>query len=534
MKSMVCPTVQSSPTEMISVCIRRPAEFSGYSSRPAPARRDPMAAACRESWPARRRRALRAVRRRRRNPVRGRRRRRSRARVPRASRRARRCRLRSTAAKSKNVPLSSTRRTRSSGSSASIRSPRSASCSSPTISRRNVASGDAIARSIAAMNSGLMSPSSSRIGMWFERGITGTQGRIDVIGHAAPRWLDGVAGFTHNAQDVPSDRGSNASGNTQSATQSANDICVAFDICMAFIQQPSREYVMIVSRVVIIGLVAFATAAQAADCPRPGTLGTSRILAVDAARYPRVGLKSFPQTLPLKDHEVVLTFDDGPTPGRTPQVLTALANECVRATFFLVGRPASEHAALVRRIAAEGSYGRASHLDPPQPRSYQAQRGDRRDRTVVSPPTKLALHGRSRTRPTTPFFRFPLFRIHARFARPAAIARHRGVRRRSVGQRLGADDARAGTEAGDRPAQKSRQGNYPVSRSKGTDRSDGCRPSCAICARTIIVWSMSCRRRSRPVPTPRPRSRRKSASSPVHQIKCPGRVLVNGTFMVGT
>ena len=55
-----------------------------------------------------------------------------------------------------------------------------------------------------------------------------------------------------------------------------------------------------------------ATLARAAECPRQDTLGTSRILAVDAVSFPRVGLKSFPQTLPLQDHEVVLTFDDGP------------------------------------------------------------------------------------------------------------------------------------------------------------------------------------------------------------------------------
>jgi peptidoglycan/xylan/chitin deacetylase (PgdA/CDA1 family) len=92
--------------------------------------------------------------------------------------------------------------------------------------------------------------------------------------------------------------------------------------------------------------------ALAADCPRKGTLGTSRILSVDAATTPRVGLKNFPQTLPLEDHEVVLTFDDGPWPPTTPRVLVALAQECVRATFFLIGKPASEHPALVRRIAA--------------------------------------------------------------------------------------------------------------------------------------------------------------------------------------
>src|ERR1700755_1095463 len=98
----------------------------------------------------------------------------------------------------------------------------------------------------------------------------------------------------------------------------------------------------------------WATAAHAASCPRKGTLGTSRTLAVDAATTPRVGLKNFPQTLPLRDHEVVLTFDDGPWPPTTPKVLETLASECVRATFFLIGKPASEHPDLVKRIAAEG------------------------------------------------------------------------------------------------------------------------------------------------------------------------------------
>ena len=104
----------------------------------------------------------------------------------------------------------------------------------------------------------------------------------------------------------------------------------------------------------LVASIACTAAAQAADCPRKDALGTSRVLAVDAATTPRVGLKSFPQTLPLDDHEVVLTFDDGPWPPTTPRVLAALAKECVRATFFLIGKPASEHPELVRRIAAEG------------------------------------------------------------------------------------------------------------------------------------------------------------------------------------
>src|SRR6201985_1601268 len=104
----------------------------------------------------------------------------------------------------------------------------------------------------------------------------------------------------------------------------------------------------------ILAALTWTAAARATECTNKDALGTSRILQVDAASTPRVGLKSFPDTLPLEDHEVVLTFDDGPWPPPTPKVLAALAHECVRATFFLIGKPASEHPDLVRRIAAEG------------------------------------------------------------------------------------------------------------------------------------------------------------------------------------
>src|ERR1700743_203989 len=104
----------------------------------------------------------------------------------------------------------------------------------------------------------------------------------------------------------------------------------------------------------LIASMVWAPAARAASCPRKGTLGTSRTLAVDAATTPRVGVKNFPETLPLRDHEVVLTFDDGPWPPTTPRVLAALAEQCVHATVFLIGKPAFEHPDLARRIEAEG------------------------------------------------------------------------------------------------------------------------------------------------------------------------------------
>ena len=56
----------------------------------------------------------------------------------------------------------------------------------------------------------------------------------------------------------------------------------------------------------------------------------------------------------LRDREVVLTFDDGPFPGRTDKVLDTLAENCVKATFFVVGSMARSHSGLLRRIKADG------------------------------------------------------------------------------------------------------------------------------------------------------------------------------------
>src|SRR6266404_283014 len=158
----------------------------------------------------------------------------------------------------------------------------------------------------------------------------------------------------------------------------------------------------------LVASMAWSMAAWAADCPRKGTLGTSRILAVDAAQTPRVGSKNFPQTLPLDDHEVVLTFDDGPWPPTTPRVLAALAKECVRATFFLIGKPASEHPELVRRIAAEGhTIGHHTWLHRSLMRIKPSETTEEINRGIAA--DEMALHGVATTIPGTPFFRFPGF-----------------------------------------------------------------------------------------------------------------------------
>lgn len=172
-------------------------------------------------------------------------------------------------------------------------------------------------------------------------------------------------------------------------------------------QNLTRKFVDVLATALVVAGTSSA-AARAADCPRPGTTGTSRVLAVDAATTPRVGLKQFPQTLPLDDHEVVLTFDDGPWPQTTPKVLAALARECVRATFFLIGKPASEHPELVRRIAAEGhTIGHHTWTHRSLKRIPAGQITGEIDKGISA--IETALHGGAATVPGTPFFRFPGF-----------------------------------------------------------------------------------------------------------------------------
>jgi peptidoglycan/xylan/chitin deacetylase (PgdA/CDA1 family) len=172
-------------------------------------------------------------------------------------------------------------------------------------------------------------------------------------------------------------------------------------------QNPTRKFASALGAA-LVAWMAWMAAAQAADCPRKGALGTSRILAVDAATTPRVGLQSFPQTLPLDDHEVVLTFDDGPSPPTTPRVLAALAHECVRATFFLIGKHASEHPELVRRIAAEGhTIGHHTWMHRSLMKIDPSEATEEIDRGISA--DEMALHGVATTIPSTPFFRFPGF-----------------------------------------------------------------------------------------------------------------------------
>jgi peptidoglycan/xylan/chitin deacetylase (PgdA/CDA1 family) len=67
-------------------------------------------------------------------------------------------------------------------------------------------------------------------------------------------------------------------------------------------------------------------------------------------RYPETIVLSGPRT----ENKIALTFDDGPDPRFTPQILDLLKEYNIKATFFVMGSRAEAYPDLVRRMIAEG------------------------------------------------------------------------------------------------------------------------------------------------------------------------------------
>ncbi|MBL7260227.1 polysaccharide deacetylase family protein [Paractinoplanes lichenicola] len=89
-----------------------------------------------------------------------------------------------------------------------------------------------------------------------------------------------------------------------------------------------------------------------------GTTATAVALAHAAPAVAAIGplrRRLLPATSGLGNRRhIALTFDDGPHPDATPQLLRLLDRFGVRATFFLLGRMAEEHPGVARSIAAAG------------------------------------------------------------------------------------------------------------------------------------------------------------------------------------
>jgi len=87
--------------------------------------------------------------------------------------------------------------------------------------------------------------------------------------------------------------------------------------------------------------------------------GSREIVSNDAGEVTREVYREIPSSYVVqrtgdKPGKIVLTFDDGPDPRWTPQILDILKAENVKATFFVVGENGQANPDLVRRIVAEG------------------------------------------------------------------------------------------------------------------------------------------------------------------------------------
>ena len=140
-----------------------------------------------------------------------------------------------------------------------------------------------------------------------------------------------------------------------------------------------------------------------AACTNPNALGVGRTVEIDTTGGPGFGFEHFKQLDFLRDHEVVLTFDDGPWPGNTPAVLKALADECTTGIFFSIGKHATYYPEILKQVYAAGhTVGTHtwSHATLTNKKLTEDQRKDEIEKGIAA--VKWALG----TAPS-PFFRFP-------------------------------------------------------------------------------------------------------------------------------
>ncbi len=184
---------------------------------------------------------------------------------------------------------------------------------------------------------------------------------------------------------------------------------------------------MSLSRFVILAIVAGSLLAGCAKPPgsRP-ELATSPDItgSVIKAAFPVTGMQPMPDRLPdphgrldgrvlevastadieLHPGEVILTFDDGPRPGRTDAILDELDQYGVKATFMMLGNSAEAHPDLVRMVAERGhTIGNHTydHADLTKLTADAAADEIARGQRAIT----RALAGSGQT--LAPFFRFP-------------------------------------------------------------------------------------------------------------------------------
>ncbi|MBR0713817.1 polysaccharide deacetylase family protein [Bradyrhizobium liaoningense] len=141
-----------------------------------------------------------------------------------------------------------------------------------------------------------------------------------------------------------------------------------------------------------------------AACTTQGALGVARTVEIDTTGGPGFGFEHFKELDFLKDHEVVLTFDDGPWPKNTPAVLKALADECTTGIFFPIGKHATYEPEILKQVYAAGHTVGShtwSHANLNNKKLTEQQKKEEIEKGFAA--VKWALGGVS----PSPFFRFP-------------------------------------------------------------------------------------------------------------------------------
>jgi peptidoglycan/xylan/chitin deacetylase (PgdA/CDA1 family) len=141
------------------------------------------------------------------------------------------------------------------------------------------------------------------------------------------------------------------------------------------------------------------------NCPgHPDALGVSRVVEIDTTGGPGFGFEHFKQYDFLQPGEVVLTFDDGPWPHNTAEVLAALAANCTKAVFFPIGEHTMWAPEILRQVDAAGhTIGSHtwSHKDLSKLTAQDAK--DEIEKGISAVAYGLG-------HPASPFFRFPALR----------------------------------------------------------------------------------------------------------------------------
>jgi peptidoglycan/xylan/chitin deacetylase (PgdA/CDA1 family) len=152
-------------------------------------------------------------------------------------------------------------------------------------------------------------------------------------------------------------------------------------------------------------LAAPAAAQKAPVCANPNAMGIARVVEIDTTGGPGFGSQHFKTFDFLSDHEVVLTFDDGPWLGHTPTVLKALAEQCLRATFFSIGKHATYYPEILKRWSPPATRSAATLGRMPTCKRWQKNGGTdaAKEEFEKGASAVLMMAGV----PIAPFFRFP-------------------------------------------------------------------------------------------------------------------------------